>query len=81
MAVSVYCIIYSWNEYMFALTFITHDTLKTIQIGLAGMKSDYLNTWAQIMAGSVISMLPILILFFVAQRYLVSGLTAGAVKG
>lgn len=81
IAVSVYCIIYSWNEYMFALTFITRDSLKTLQIGLAGMQSQYLNTWAQIMAGSTMTMFPILILFFLAQRYLVSGLTAGSVKG
>lgn len=81
ISVAVYNFIFSWNEYMFALTFISHDELKTLQVGLAGMKSQYLNTWADIMAGSVIAVLPVLILFFIFQRFLMKGLTAGAIKG
>ena len=81
IATATYIFIVAWNEYMFAVTFISHDELKTLQVGLAGLKTLYANTWADILAGAVIAAVPVILLFLIFQRFIVKGLTAGAVKG
>lgn len=73
----------AWNEFLFALTFTTDNTARTVPvaIGLFSGASQYENPFAQIMAASVIVTLPLIVLVLVFQRNIVSGLTAGAVKG
>jgi multiple sugar transport system permease protein len=55
--------------------------LRTVAVGLASFVGEYGTPWGQIMAASAVSSLPILVLFLFLQRYLLYGLTAGAVKG
>ncbi|MBI3959257.1 MAG: carbohydrate ABC transporter permease [Chloroflexi bacterium] len=70
-----------WNEYIFALVLAQDDKHKMISIGLANFyRSDYYMV-GPMMAGSLIAMTPVLILYVLAQRYVVGGLAAGAVKG
>jgi multiple sugar transport system permease protein len=71
----------AWNEFLFAQTFIDSPALRTLPIGLRSFMGQYDTQWNLLMAGAVISTLPVIILFIFLQKYLISGLTAGGVKG
>src|SRR5690554_2990461 len=80
-ATVIYCFILSWNEFLFATTFISTPDLRTLPIGLQSFIGQYATDWNLLMAGAVVTTLPVVVLFIFLQRYLVAGLTAGAVKG
>jgi len=80
-ATVIYCFILAWNEYLFATTFISTPRLRTLPIGLQAFIGQYQTDWNLLMAGAVVTTIPVVILFVFLQRYLVAGLTAGAVKG
>lgn len=70
-----------WNEFIFALVLAQDDAHRMISVGLSNFyRSDYYMV-GPMMAGSLIAMTPVVILYILAQRYVVSGLAAGAVKG
>ena len=73
----------AWNEYLFALTFTLTNDERTVPVGIALMSgaSQHALPWGNIMAASVIVTLPLIGLVLIFQRRIVSGLTAGAVKG
>lgn len=73
--------ILAWDEYVFARTFITSENAWTVTVGLASFKGEYVTYWNEIMAASLIGTLPIVIVFLIVERYLIGGLTAGALKG
>jgi multiple sugar transport system permease protein len=75
--------IFAWNEYIFALTFITEEAKKTIPVATAqlGGASLFDIPYGPIAAATVLGTLPLVILVLVFQRQIVQGLTAGAVKG
>lgn len=75
--------IVAWNEFLFALTFTLSNEMRTVPVAIALMTggSQYELPWGQIMAASVVVTLPLIALVLVCQRMIVSGLTAGAVKG
>lgn len=79
-ATAIYTFIRAWNDFMFALTLITENDLKTVPIGLANFFGQYTTQWDLVMSASVLATLPTLIIFLFLQRQLVSGLAAGAVK-
>lgn len=70
-----------WNEFMFALVFIESDRLKTIPIGLMGLKSSLRTEWTILMAGLALSALPMVALFLIFQKQFIRGITSGGVKG
>jgi len=80
-ATLIYCFILAWNEFLFATTFISSPELRTLPIGLQAFIGQYQTDWNLLMAGAVVTTLPVVVLFVFLQRYLVAGLTAGAVKG
>jgi multiple sugar transport system permease protein len=70
-----------WNEYIFALVLAQNESRRMISVGLSNFyRADYYMV-GPMMAGSLIAMTPVVILYILAQRYVVSGLAAGAVKG
>jgi trehalose/maltose transport system permease protein len=73
----------AWNEFMFALTFIISTNNRTVPVAIGMMQgaSQYELPWGNIMAGSVVVTVPIIVLVLIFQKRIVSGLTAGAVKG
>lgn len=73
----------AWNEFLFALTFISNDEQRTVPLAIAFLSgaSDQEIPWGAIMAASVIVTVPLIVLVLIFQRKIVSGLTAGAVKG
>ncbi|MCV0378328.1 carbohydrate ABC transporter permease [Nitratireductor sp.] len=75
--------IHAWNEFLFALTFLSTDSQRTVPVAIALISglSEFEIPWGNIMAASVIVTLPLIMLVLVFQRKIVSGLTAGAVKG
>ncbi|AQQ05360.1 sugar ABC transporter permease [Roseibium algicola] len=75
--------IHAWNEFLFALTFLSTDRQRTVPVAIALIsgRSEFEIPWGNIMAASVIVTLPLVALVLVFQRKIVSGLTAGAVKG
>lgn len=81
IAVSVFTFLLAWNDYLFARVLITDDALKTLPVGLHDLLSASLLDWPMIMAGAVLTNLPVLIGFFFAQRYLIAGWGSGGVKG
>jgi len=73
----------AWNEFLFALTFVNDDTQRTVPVSISLITgaTAYEVPWGSIMAASVIVTVPLVILVLLFQRKIVSGLTAGAVKG
>jgi ABC-type glycerol-3-phosphate transport system permease component len=80
-AISIYSFVTAWNEYMFALVLTQSEAMKTLAVGIGQMVGQYRISWNDLMASSLYASIPLLIVFVFLQRYLVSGLTAGAVKG
>ena len=75
-------LIYVWNEYIYAITFMTGGGNYTLAAGLFTLQATEMSgSWPVFAAASIMVSLPILIIFFATQRYMVSGLTAGGVKG
>lgn len=70
----------AWNEFMYAFTFNLSSENFTLPPGLQTLVSQFRTEWGLFSAGSVLVSIPVLIFFFIAQRYLVSGLTAGGLK-
>lgn len=81
IAVLVYSFVTTWNEFIFALTFATDSSVKTLPIGLAEFTTEFNTDWGAVMAASVIMTVPIAVLFLSMQRMFVGGMTAGATKG
>lgn len=74
----------SWNEYIVGITFVTNPKYFTLPMGLYNLQSSagqYATNWSLFAAGSLLVALPIAVVFIVLQRYLISGLTMGGVKG
>ena len=80
-ATTLYGFVLSWNDFVFARTFlVANQDAWTVNVGVASLKGEYLTEWNEIMAGSLIAMLPIVLAYLFLERFLVSGLTAGSGK-
>jgi multiple sugar transport system permease protein len=71
----------AWSEMLFALMLISDSSVSTFPVGLLNFVSKFAVQWGQMMAAGVLALIPACIFFVFIQRYLVQGLTAGAVKG
>ena len=80
-ATAVFCLIISWNEFLFALVLTQTDAAMTLPVGIAGRVTQYEIRWGVMSAAATVAMMPILIFALAVQRYLVRGLSLGAVKG
>lgn len=77
----IYSFTLAWNEYLYAFTLLSDQENFTLATGLTKLIFGDVFLWGMIMAGGVLMSAPLLVLYFVAQRYIVAGLAAGAVKG
>ena len=80
VATGIFSFINGWNEYLFASTFMKSYENWTLPIGIASFSGQYATNWGTLMAGAVLITLPVVIMFLLLQKHLVSGMTAGAVK-
>ncbi|MCX7571164.1 carbohydrate ABC transporter permease [Tumebacillus sp. DT12] len=76
-----FAFITAWNEFLFALTFMSEQSAYTLPVGLRTFVFQFRTDWHYMSAGAVLITIPVLLFFAVAQRWLVSGLTAGGSKG
>lgn len=81
VATSVFSFITAWNEFIFALTFMSDSAKFTVAVGLQKFFGENTTDWGAVMAASTLITVPVLVFFVVVQRNLTSGLAAGAVKG
>lgn len=71
----------TWNDFMGPLIYINSDKLKTIQLGLRSFISEYSSEYSLIMAGSVIALIPVILVFACLQKYFVEGIASTGLKG
>jgi len=79
IAVAIYSFMTGWNELLFA-SILTTDATRTLAVGLQGYSTQSNVYWNQLMAASIVVSIPIVIAFLALQRYIVQGLSSGAVK-
>lgn len=80
-AVSIFTFAGAWNKLLFALIFITSEDLSAVSLALQYLITGDVYRWGAIMAGATRASLPVVVLYFLAQRFLVRGGLAGSVKG
>lgn len=80
-AVAMFSFILAWNEFLFPLLFAKDSSTRPISVGLAFYIDDFGIEWGPLMAASVLMSLPAIIIFSIGQKYIVKGLSEGAVKG
>lgn len=82
VAVAIYTFLNAWDDYLMSLTIMKDNSMRTLPVGIAqSFLGEYSNDYGGLMAFAVAGSLPIILLFVFFQKYLVSGMTAGAVKG
>src|SRR5215813_13821804 len=81
LAASLYAFTQAWNEFLYALVFITDVKLRTLPVGLSTFITGDVYGWGYLMAGAVLTTLPVIVAYIYLQRYMVEGLTGGSVKG
>jgi multiple sugar transport system permease protein len=81
LAAALYAFTQAWNEFLYALVFITDARLRTLPVGLASFITGDVYGWGYLMAGAVLTTLPVIAAYMYLQKYMVEGLTAGGVKG
>ena len=80
-AVSIFTFTNAWNELLLALVLISSEETRTAPLALNYLISSDVLPWGPLMAGAVLSSVPLMILYFIAQRFMVSGMAEGSVKG
>ncbi len=79
--VAIFTFLYHWNDFLAPLIYLTSPENYTISVGLAAFKGLYATDWHYLMAASTVATLPVIILFFAAQRYFIQGVVLSGLKG
>lgn len=80
-ATAIFSFILAWNEFLYANTFISSAEKRTLAVGLQSLIGEFTTDWGLLMAGAVVTTVPLVLAFLAVQRRLTQGLAAGAVKG
>lgn len=81
VATALFAFTQAWNEFLYALTFISSAENITLQVGISRMITGDVFIWGQLMAASTLATIPVILIFLFLQKYNIAGLTAGSVKG
>jgi ABC-type glycerol-3-phosphate transport system permease component len=76
-----YSFLNSWNDFLFANTFTSSDKARTLTVEVIRLIGTWGNRWGDLAAGATVTIVPVILVFFLANRRIIEGLTAGAVKG
>lgn len=79
-AVGIFVFVHTWNQYFFPLIMVTSPEMHVLPVGLASLSGFFFTKYGMIMAGAVLSVVPVMVIFFAMQRQFVAGLTQGALK-
>jgi multiple sugar transport system permease protein len=79
--VAIFQFMFTWNDFMTPLLFLNDMEKYTLAIGIRTFISTYYTPWGVLMAAATLTILPLIVLFFSAQKYFISGLTLGGIKG
>lgn len=81
-ALGIFSFITSWNSFLWPLLVTNSEVLRTLPVGLASFKSSFreITNWSLLMAGTLISVVPAIMVFIAGQKYFISGITSGSVK-
>ncbi|WP_309616424.1 carbohydrate ABC transporter permease, partial [Salinibacterium sp.] len=77
---TIFAFMGSWNSFLWPLVVLRSPELQTLPIALAGLQGQYTTEWDTVMAGSVVSVLPMLALYIFAQKYIVQGVASSGIK-
>jgi ABC-type glycerol-3-phosphate transport system permease component len=80
-SVAIFAFNYCWNEYLLGSIFLKVDIMRTLPIGIQVFMQENQTDWGALMAASTLAVVPVLIFLIFMQNYIVTGLTAGTVKG
>ncbi|MCM3700265.1 carbohydrate ABC transporter permease [Paenibacillus macerans] len=80
-SVGLLVFINSWNEYIYSLTFMTDDSMRTVPVGIALFPSNYELPWGDMAAASIVVTVPLIVLVLIFQQKIIAGLTSGGIKG
>jgi multiple sugar transport system permease protein len=81
ITLAIFTFLGSWNDFLWPLIMLTDDDLHTLPVALASMSREHVQDTEMMMAGAVLTVLPVLALFLALQRYYIQGLLAGSIKG
>ena len=81
VTLGVFTLLGTWNDFMWPLIVLTDRDLYTLPVALASLSREHVQDNELMMAGSVVTTLPVLLVFIALQRYYIEGLTSGSVKG
>lgn len=76
-----YSFLQAWNDFMYANTFTSSEKSRTLTVEVVRLVGSWGTRWGDLAAGATVTILPVIIVFLVANKYIISGLTAGSVKG
>jgi multiple sugar transport system permease protein len=79
--VAIFTFLYNWNDYLEPLIYISSESKYTISLGLASFLGELTSEWGLLMAGSVLTIIPVIVLFFLLQRYFIRGVVLSGMKG
>lgn len=79
--VGAFCFLFGWGDLLYALILTTDESIRPITLGIYNFIGVYGTEWNSLMAVATIAMIPIIVIFILIQKHIVSGLTAGAMKG
>ena len=78
---AIFSFLYAWGDLAYGMTFITEQTLRPITAGIFNFMGQYGTKWSYLTAFAVVTIIPVALIFLFMQKYIISGLTSGAVKG
>jgi raffinose/stachyose/melibiose transport system permease protein len=81
VTVTILNFIGNWNEYILSQLFITSESLRTLPTGMASFNDGYRTNFAALSAAVIMSIIPVLVVYFFLQKQIIEGMTAGSVKG
>ena len=78
---AIFSFLFAWNDFLWPLLVTNGDEMRTIQIGLAAFQGRYATSWNYLMAGTLTSAIPTIVMFLIFQRALIRGVAGTGVKG